>query len=45
VVSNGSDLPSLSSEADVRAATGSAYFLSGDSIVLRLQGATTATIE
>jgi alpha-D-xyloside xylohydrolase len=45
VVSNGVDLPALASETDVRAATGSAYFLSGDSIVLRLAGETSATIE
>ncbi len=45
VVSNGVDLPALGSEAEVRAATGSAYFLNGDQIVLRLAGGVTATIE
>jgi alpha-glucosidase (family GH31 glycosyl hydrolase) len=45
VMSNGVELPSLASEADVRASSGSAYFLSGDFIVLRLAGDTSATIE
>lgn len=39
------ELPALASEADVRAASGSAYFLSGDTIVLRLEGAVTAWIQ
>ncbi|HEY2370790.1 MAG TPA: hypothetical protein VGH87_30560 [Polyangiaceae bacterium] len=45
VLSNGVELASLASEAAVRAASGSAYFLSGDSIVLRLAGDTSAIIE
>ena len=45
VVSGSTQLPSLSSEAAVRAASGSAYFLDGDSIVLRLAGAQTAVIQ
>jgi len=45
VVVGGSDIPALATEADVRAATGNAYVLSGNSIVLRLAGAVTAWIE
>ncbi len=45
VVVGSADIPALGSEAEVRAATGSAYFLAGDSIVLRIAGAATAWIE
>ena len=45
VVVGSNELPALASEADVRASTGSAYVLTGDSIVLRLQGSATAWIE
>jgi alpha-D-xyloside xylohydrolase len=45
VVVGSTELPALATEADVRAASGSAYVLSGDSIVLRLAGAATAWIE
>ncbi len=45
VVVSTTDIPALSTEADVRAATGNAYVLNGNSIVLRLAGAATAWIE
>ncbi len=45
VFSGATELPSVTSEADVRASSGSTYFLDGDSIVLRLAGAQTAWIE
>jgi hypothetical protein len=35
----------LTSEADVRNATGAAYFLSGNQLVMRLVGATEANVQ
>ena len=45
VVIGQDEVAQMTSEADVRAATGSAYFLNGDSIVLRIAGPATAWIE
>ena len=45
VTAGGSDLPKLADENAVRAASGSAYALTGDSLVLRLEGATTALAQ
>ncbi len=45
VVIGSAEVPAATSEADVRAQTGSAYFLNGDSIVLRIAGPATAWIE
>jgi alpha-D-xyloside xylohydrolase len=45
VVIGTDEVPAMTSEADVRAATGSAFFLDGDSIVLRIAGGATAWIE
>jgi len=45
VTAGGGDLPQLADEAAVRAASGSAYALTGDSLVLRLEGATSALAQ
>jgi alpha-D-xyloside xylohydrolase len=45
VVIGTTELPSLGSEAEVRAASGDAYFLNGNAIVLRLAEPATAWIE
>ena len=45
VTVSGAPIPQLSTETDVRAATGSAYALTGDTLILRLEGPTSALAD